>query len=193
MARTQKPDRITTTPASAAQSSKSPRSKFLKMFGTGVLLFSFIAQWTIVRYSDSLQKGWAQAHIEYSRAYTDSLVYLVLYFTSAQATGKTQEDILQTAARQNAMGFSARLAVSDLTEVQRSQQIKEVLNRADDVKDLDSYNQYINYINGVESPIQARTAKQITDIHNFNLRSIWIFVVLYIIGTALQLAGMYYE
>jgi len=192
MARTRQ-DRITTTPASPAQPSKSPRSKSLKIFGTGILLLSFITQWTIVRYSDSLQKRWDQAHIEYSHAYTDSLVYLVLYLTSAQTTGKTQEDILQTAARQNAMGFSARLAVTDLTEVQRSQKIKEVLNRANDVKDLDSYNQYINYINSVEGPIQATTAKQITDMQDFNSRSIWIFVVLYIIGTALQLAGMYYE
>lgn len=91
------------------------------------------------------------------------------------------------------MGFSARLAVTDLLEEQRSQKIKEVLNRANNVKDLDSYNEYVNYINSVEAPIQETTTKQINDMHQFNAYSIWMFVVLYIIGTALQLAGMYVE
>src|SRR5260221_2967558 len=121
------------------------------------------------------------------------MVYLTLYFASWQATGKLQEDILQAAASQNAMGFSSRLAVTDLSEAQRSQKITEVLNRANNVKNLDSYNEYIKYINSVEGPIQATTAKQITDMHDWNSPSIWIFVVLYIIGTALQLAGMYFE
>ena len=169
------------------------KSKKLKIFGTALLLGAFIVQWTLINAADEKLRLQKEAYDLYASSYNSSLIYANMYFNIGQTTEKYDGNILKKAARENATGLAGRLAVSSLTKETKVASIKKAYAKANQVTDLDSYNEYIRVVNAIEEPLYKEREKDVTKLAKKKSSSSYIYTALYILGSLLLLWGMRWE
>ncbi len=153
--------------------------------GTFLILTAFLLQNIFL--ADYIEKNnlfhFREQH--YSRAHISSITYLNLYYQTILLKGVEDSLILKKAASENYAGFSTHIAEADTTEKFRLDLMVSLGNLAFSVKDMDSYNNYINEINKYDLLISSLVDRKYANVQSNMTRLTWLFVVLYIVGSFL--------
>jgi hypothetical protein len=162
----------------------------LKIAGTMVLLASFITQQFFLNEVDSQIHQSEQYHQHYNDAYQSSLQYINLFFSQAPVTGVPDGKIFAKAAQEHAEGYGAYILSLGLSEAEQLNKAKQLMEEANKVSDLDSYNNYMAFINTNEEPFLQKYIARTEKLRLGRLVVNRAYLGLYLIGSLLLLMGM---
>jgi hypothetical protein len=185
--------RKTTPSKSPSPPTKNPKAKLFKMLGSGVLLLAFATQQFMeAKYSEKIDEKF-RSYQAYTGAHNTGLLYLNLYFTQALATKVADGDVLKKAALDNVAGLSVSVVASELPDTVKERRIATLFSAAQGVKDLDSYNHYMEVINREETDFRKETNDDYVRVVRYRDYSKWVYLAAYFVGSLLLLLGMRYE
>lgn len=169
------------------------KGKKFKIIGACILLMSFSTEKLLLSHFNEKIEGHFSAYLVYSSSYNSGLIYQNLYFSHALATNVADGTILRKAAQDNWAGFSVNIMESEISENEKSNIISQLKSKADEVKDIDSFNDYMNSVNKHEYNIVQKTTNDYRRLSNFKIIFSKIYFILYIMGALFTLIGMKYE
>ena len=169
------------------------KSKIFKSIGGLIILGSFLTQqFFLERYREEFQE-YLFDYQHYSNSYMASLQYVNMFFSSAIATERLNNQILSKAASENMSGVASFIKQSNISSEEKVSQCLALISRASQVQDLNSYNAYIGYVNDIEGKLFKGYSQKYGNLKKKKKVSFNIFASLYVFGSIFVLLGIKYE
>lgn len=180
-----------------AQNQPSTRLRFsgcrkpYMVFGTLILLGSFVSQQFVLNRYESRLKELSEATEMYSRVNVSSLQYLTIYFASRAAGADDSPEILQKAAKENSIGNFAFILSTPMQADERGQWLQRLDKSVSAVKDLDSYNAFIGFLNAMEKELYPKRIAEQLYLRSATNIALWAYLAPYLLGTFLFVVGFW--
>ena len=183
---------VVTNAAVATTKSKWTSAKRYKIFGTALLLIAFGMQMYQVSMKEREAAQEAAAELD-ARKHTQALGYENLYFNIKAATGQDDPANLQGAAMERAVGRASMIVTSDLSSDVKVSRSNELMLAASQVHDLDSFNTFMNSLQQNISATNQATLDSLMEAGRWAKILWWVYICLYVIGSASVLWSQYLE
>lgn len=178
-------------PHKSVTATRWTNAKKFKITGSALLLIAFWIQMYQTKVSDRESTKLESAELD-GRQHIKALEYENLYFSVKAATGADDPSNLRNAAIERAVGRSALVVTSDETRDVKISHSNELMQAANRVNDLQSFNDFMGTL---QEEVDASTFE--TDALILTERKAdllwWSFVCLYVIGSFCLLGSQYSE
>lgn len=169
------------------------KSKSMKLYGSGILLFAFFTQQFLVFHYTTKVDEFFRGYQVYSNAYTSSQIYEVLFYSQALATGVSDGNVLKKGALDNISGLSVEIAGSSLQNEEKQRAISALFEAANKVHDMNSYNEFKNILNKEEQSFIENTFNDMANVKYLKKVAGFVYIFLYFIGSSLVLVAIKLE
>lgn len=181
---------------STSQSNKA-RSIKLKMFGTGLLLISFIVQNFFYGKWNKQSEDYLAVNRDYSDMSRSALLYLNLYYNTKAENPEIEKELkkqyIHAAAEKYTQGQITEITFRDIEKQEKLKLIAQLQMKSESVTDLASfleYNAYCSEVNRFDIKGNVERVKSIGNKKDFYQN---FFLLANIIGTIILLLGIKYE
>jgi len=165
----------------------------LKIWGTSLLLFSFITQSTLQNFSSKRTTEFDKMMLHYSIADLSAQNFMNLYFTSASVTEVVNDSLIRMAALEKVIGFLLFTTLADTSKVEKIKIIKSFQKQANEVDNIEKYNSLTYRVNSVYAKLEANILKRNsfwTKLLSFSNK---LYFILYLMGSILLIRGIKLE
>ena len=167
--------------------------KKLKIWGTALLLFSFITQETFKNWAIEKQDEFHTMMLNYSLSDLTSENNMNLYFTSALATEEVNCELIRQAAQKKATGFISFILLTDISKDEKAKYVNKFRSQATKVDDIEKYNSLIAEINSIYTRIDSNVRQKNLFWRNVLSFSNKMYFLFYLIGTIFLIRGIKLE
>lgn len=174
--------------------------KMWELIGGALLLISFTIQNFVYDYFDEREKTVRTGMIERAILDRGSQIYEVMFFAANDGGGQLsstqvaeiRRQFIQQAAIKNSYGLSFPVFVSDMPTAEKQKITAEFGRRAAAVKDLATFSEYIKFSSALSDKVESPNAV-LGRISERRELARYIFLALYIVGSASLLIGLAQE
>ena len=167
--------------------------KKLKIWGTALLLFSFITQETFRNWAIEEQDDFQTMMLNYCLADLTSENNMNLYFTSALATEVVNSDLIKQAALKKATGFISFILLTDISKDEKARYVNKFRSQATSVDDIEKYNSLIAEINIIYKQVESNVQQKNLFWRNVLSFSNKMYFLFYLVGTIFLIKGIKLE
>ena len=167
--------------------------KKLKIWGTALLLFSFITQETFRNWAIEEQDDFQTMMLNYCLADLTSENNMNLYFTSALATEVVNSDLIKQAAQKKATGFISFILLTDISKDEKARYVNKFRSQATSVDDIEKYNSLIAEINIIYKQVESNVQQKNLFWRNVLSFSNKMYFLFYLVGTIFLIKGIKLE
>jgi hypothetical protein len=161
------------------------------VFGTIILLSSFVSQQFLLDRYENRLKTISDATEMYSRVNVSSLQYLAIYYSSRAAGAEDSPEILKKAAKENSIGNLIFIFSTPLQPDERKQCLDRLDKAVSSVNDLDSYNAYVTFLNTMEKELYPKRFAEERHLRSATEIAQWAYLAPYFLGTFLLVVGFW--
>lgn len=161
------------------------------VFGTLVLVGSFVSQQFLLNRYDSRLKEIAEATAMHSQWNLQSLQYLNLYYASQAAGADDSPVLLQKAAKTNSVGTFAFIISTSLEPLEQDQWLQRLDQSVSSVKDMDSYNRHGAFLNSMQDELFPKRFAEQRYLRGAISIAQWTYLVPYFLSALLLVVGFW--
>ena len=184
-------------PTLTAAQKRKRNSNLCKLFGGGLLLFSFIVQNYSYDIWNTRLEDFTNANRDYAAMHRGSMLYQNLYFNlnipDTTLSSQVRSTLIRNAAEKDAMGRMLLMEAENVEEAHSKAIQDKIKSEIEKVKDYPSFLTYLEKAREIEQFDLREEDAQIHRDREWKDKCRDIFLFSYIVGSIILLIGFRYE